>query len=64
MRGEGERRGEERGRWVEEDESVEECRSWDVSLGVWEEERMSLQCNTVLFPGGWPLCLRGRAVAH
>ena len=49
---------------MEEDESVEECRSWDVSLGVWEEERMSLQCNTVLFPGGWPLCLRGRAVAH
>ena len=23
---------------------------------------MSLLCNTVQSPGGWPLCLRGRAV--
>lgn len=48
---------------MEEDESVEEHGGWDVSLGVWEEERISLQCNTVLSPGGWPLCLHGRAVA-
>ena len=31
-------------------------------MGGGEEMRMSLLCNTVQSPGGWPLCLPGRAV--